>query len=185
MKDKVLEALELIGTHKVIDPIEGKGYLKDIIMYEKAYNTIKQALQSNVSEGDINEALQCLVEIQSQKLDIGNVSQRYSVQVTKIAQVLHKCKSSQPQPTLEELKQSIIDRLNEYNCGKKDGDIDFYLWKNKQAIIWEFGFKDKDYIWAKYDKIHNLTWISPDVPLPLDLAHDITKFFMYSDEVKR
>ena len=51
MKDKALEALELIGTHKVIDPIEGKGYLKDIIMYEKAYNTIKQALQSNVSEG--------------------------------------------------------------------------------------------------------------------------------------
>ena len=179
MKDKVLEALELIGTHKVIDPIEGKGYLKDIIMYEKAYNTIKQALQSNVSEEDIEKILYDKDLDPLQKVMFLKHKLGYKVDNEK------KVVLSQPQPTLEELKQPIIDRLNEYNCGKKDGDIDFYLWKNKQAIIWEFGFKDKDYIWAKYDKIHNLTWISPDVPLPLDLAHDITKFFIYSDEVTR
>lgn len=82
-----------------------------------------------------------------------------------------------PQPTSEEERQGIIEALNKYNCGNKKGNIQYSEWKNERAIIWEISFKDKTYEWAKYDKIHDLLWISKDIPLPPKLAHRITSYF--------
>ena len=69
--------------------------------------------------------------------------------------------------TLEELKQSIIDRLNEYY---------------KEVFVFDSikSFRSSSYSVIFYS---GTIWFKKFIPL--DLAHDITKFFIYSEEVKR
>ena len=149
MKDKVLEALEELELrYKVKESVYDKGLI----------NTIKQALQSNVSKEDIEKILydkdlEPLQKVMFLKHKLG-----YKVDNEK------KMVLSQPQPTLEELKQSIIDRLNEYY---------------KEVFVFDSNksFRSHSYAVRFYS---GTIWFQAFIPL--DLAHDITKFFM---EVKR
>ena len=88
---------------------------------------------------------------------------------------LNTIKKALQQPILEELKQSIIDRLNElvkhmggakYNFIKTTYKYSFFAKTHMPEIMFYFGNKKDEFIVTKY------------LSLPLDLAHDITTYFI-------
>ena len=87
-------------------------------------------------------------------------------------------KQALTEPTLEELKQSIIDRLNEFTKTE---------WKYDEChesgmVMFECQGASGNGYYAKYDNIVYSTrtneYIFQTNELPLDLAHDITTYFV-------
>ena len=153
MKDKALEALE------TIEEIGSSSYADMMEEWQPAIDTIKQALQSNVSEEVINEINEIVNSDDYTFEHMGDVD-RFLIEI--------RDKLSQPQPTLEELKQSIIDRLKVvYDNGNRD--------------YYKHIYYDKDYQLFMIEGVMSLFQVSIDRLInekQYDLAHDITKFFM-------
>ena len=204
MKDKALDALE--GLQELN---ENELYYKSENGMLFSFNldqiviVLKQALQSNVSEEEL-EFLHLWASrgVSNELKKRTRIARRVTNPETKnlYKMLLNDLRSDykkilkyisvfdgkrypnamveikKPQPTLEELKQSIIDRLNE---------ISIYEWTyNDELNRFEpVNFSDGDGVFLILQN-NELDLAGFDM-LPLDLAHDITKFFMYSDEVKR
>ena len=166
MKNKALEALESLYKIEVIDQ-EGKPYNPIKWHKQEEFNTLKQALQSNVSEDIKKEYI--LIERSFEKWakrdDYDYSDNLAYFSFLKLRSKLNDL-VSQPHPTLEELKQSIIDRLSVIyrNVSRYEITID-----GKKNIITNKNSNLGSYV-VKFSQID------------LDLAHDITKFFM---ELKR
>ena len=181
MKDKALEALERLWNETKENPITSS------MSNRSDRDLIKQALQSNVSEEEL-EFLHLWASrgVSNELKKRTRIARRVTNPETKnlYKMLLNDLRSDykkilkyisvfdgkrypnamveikKPQPTLEELKQSIIDRLNEYY---------------KEVFVFDSSESFKSYSYAV--RFYSGTiWFQ--VFIPLDLAHDITKFFM-------
>ena len=128
----------------------------------------------------LRKAKRDLEELKDLKL-VGHTSTIYSTTgYSNLKNALDLLEQALTPPNLEELKQSIIDRLNEkYEVDPSNEDEAWYFVEES----YKCGFTENNF----YDEIYYYKeGIAPIIQmiLPLDLAHDITLYFKEIEKIK-
>ena len=169
MKDKVLEALEELGKYYA----QSYGTITYANMSPE-FKIVKQALHPVELDTEVEEAFN---ELRNHTEFWAQCTHDILDKIEKV--VKNKFRQMQQALQLKSSKE-ICDMLNEYY-----EQYNLYeTWKffnSKEQI--QFTDGDVSILYnKKWKRLFNGEFYHG---LPLDLAHEITKFFMYSDEVKR